>query len=287
MNHNSENGEITKANLNQLIKLSRDLIVQAKQIYNLDQEHSTNTHYASIKIALEQIELADSVNALISSDHHYGINALLRLMLERTVYIYAISKDPVRSASYLLSCQIEAIESINQSPLPCVKGSLVTAYEIDLGDTKIEIQLDRVDELKQSYKALFTNPRASYRWYNTDGNTPSIQALIAWLGGSEHLAADYRRLSHTVHTSGGFMYTELFLREKDYVKIFITRDIIDNAIINYLSAASLMLAKNYEIECDEISKIRNESLNMMVDDIVNSYSVERDHFRFSYPIFID
>jgi hypothetical protein len=266
--------KVSKAKIKRLIKVSKECVIEAITFQSKNSSELTDSQYGCIKMALEQIELAKSIETLLENEEYFGINALLRLMLERTIYTQSILKDPIKATSYLLACQIEAIESqIVASKLFHEDAEIVSSW-IDVGNTRISINYEELPNLKNKYKSLFKNPKNIQHWYNTSGDTPSFLKLIAWVGASKKMVNDYRFLSHSVHASGGLLYTEIFLRSNGSVLPVVDRYMCLFDVINYLSSTMIVTLSSFGLRKEELYNIKDAAIKEMVDRVVGSSEEE-------------
>ena len=183
--------------LNQLHEVDSSFQQLLEELRNSSQ-HKNPQKRMRVVLMNEIIEYSKSVYELVATFQNYGVKTLVRSIIERYIYLVAITRDTKMAKAYQLKTIIQNLQKETMSNRYSTLKDLVDKDSFDI--TISDEFKDRLAKLEEEYKRCFLEGVNTDKWYNLDGKTTSIDKLIDKLSISPIFKLAYVDYSMEVHS---------------------------------------------------------------------------------------
>jgi hypothetical protein len=161
--------------LNQLHEVDSNFQLLINELKKSTQ-HKSPQKRMRVVLMNEIIEYSKSVYELVAPLQTMGIKTLTRSIIERYIYLIAITRDTKLAKAYQLKTIIQHLQRESMTNRYSIFSDLVDENSFDI--TISDEFKTRLSKLEDEYKRCFDEGANTDKWYNLDGKTTSIDKLI-------------------------------------------------------------------------------------------------------------
>jgi len=183
--------------------------------YKFNRPEATERDVASFILITDMIEIARSVCILYDNKSRIGIESLLRMMIEKFLFLKLIFSNSKYATSFILSFQIhnlDLIQKVENGDEFALSFASKLNIELDQLQEKTKQRFSNINDkekrdfLLHSYKECFEFEIKDRKltiqlWYNLDGHIPNIYELSKKVGEVDLYQTLYKSFSSEVHST--------------------------------------------------------------------------------------